>query len=120
MNIRNAIGVVSFCFIFLSIYGCEVQESRPSYDALQNVVSSGTKTMKWNEHDGLLNVDELVDELNDNEKKIFTQSLEWLGTESNIPLSLLSGRTAAQVVDIANCLKSKLGEPYELCVGEAL
>ena len=66
----------------------------------------------------MLNVHELESELNNDERKVFSESLEWLGTESNIPFSSLSGKTAAQIVDVANCLKSNIGESYESCIGE--
>ncbi len=117
MNIRNAIGIVFLCFMVVAISGCDVEESRPPYEPLENIVSAGTKAMNWSEKEGLLNVHELESELNDDEKKIFSQSLEWLGTESNVPFSVLSGKTASEIVDIANCMKSNIRESYELCIG---
>jgi len=116
MNTKNILGSVILCFVVFASSGCETEESRPPYEPLENIVLSVTKTMKWSEDEGLLNVHELESELNDEEKKIFAESLEWVGTESNFPLSLLLGKTAYEIVDIANCLKSNMGQPYEVCI----
>ncbi len=118
MNIRNTINIMFFCFVIAALSGCDLEESRPPYEPLGNIVSSGTKTMQWSEEAGLLNVDELESELAADEKRVFSQSLQWLGTESNIPFSALSDKTAGQIVDIANCLKSSASESYKLCEGK--
>jgi len=107
------------CILFLlGMSGCTYNESRPSYEPLENIIVSGVKTMQWSEGEGLLNVGELEGELSEKEKKVFLHSLEWLATESSISFSLLKNKTAAQIVSIANCLKTNIGKSNDSCISQ--
>jgi len=118
MKANNYFKFIIYILFILGISGCTYHESRPSYEPLDNIIVSGVKTMQWSKSEGLLNVDELEGELDENEKKVFSNSLEWLATESNISFSLLKNMTAAQIVGIANCLKTNIGKSNDVCISQ--
>jgi len=65
----------------LILSGCDIEDSRPSYESLAHINSPTEKVMKWSEEDGLLNVDELENKLKGEEKKYFLSL--WNGWQLN-------------------------------------
>ncbi len=97
MKIKHAI------LLLVLLIGCSTEE-RPSYDIFQNTLPPGGPTLQYSAQ-GLYGVDELLSPLSEEHAKIFSQSLQWYGTEAESGLNQLHGKTAWQIVEIVNCLK---------------
>ena len=95
---------------------CSQDEERPNYNVIENTIPNSSLTLKWSQSNGFENQNKVLKSLNRNNKKIFSQSLSWISTESNIKLEILNGKSAKQFVDLVNCLKTNKSE--SICVGE--
>ncbi|MCP4340785.1 MAG: hypothetical protein GY799_18325 [Desulfobulbaceae bacterium] len=100
----------------LMLAACEIEESRPSYNPIENTLPKGGELIKWSQDQGLLNISNVEENLNNENRKIFSKSLEWYATESDLGFEHLSGKTAKQTVDITNCLKTTTPESQKNCV----
>lgn len=113
---HKIIGCVCILSASLMVMGCDAEESRPSYDVIENIIKPSEEIrIEWSENSGLLNINQIESSLSREEREVFSKSLEWLGTESLVPLSILSNKTASQTVDLVNCIKENVGKPIEIC-----
>ena len=46
MSIRNIISVAAFLLIIVAFTGCDIEDFRPSYQEIENIVSSGEIMME--------------------------------------------------------------------------
>ncbi len=67
--------------------------------------TTGTKTIYF-ANDGFVNIDTLNNELSKKQREIFSSSISWYATEAELALTELNNKSARQIVDIVNCLKS--------------
>lgn len=102
--------------LFLISPACQTKESRPPYDSFENTLSMGGETIQWSRNDGFLNIVTIENNLSGKNLFIFSKSLEWYATESDLNPEYLSGKTAKQVVDIVNCIKKNEPESQRSCV----
>ncbi|MEJ2691755.1 MAG: hypothetical protein P8166_01575 [Candidatus Thiodiazotropha sp.] len=107
---------ISFFAVFVLLTACDIQEKRPSYRPLKNSVSSGDLLIQWSKEQGLLNIDDIEARLSDEDRQVFSQSLEWYATESDYGVERLAGKSAKQAVDAINCLKVALPENPQSCM----
>ncbi len=111
--------IVPFLIVILSVFvgtSCKIEESRPTYDPISNDLPSEGTLIKWDQKDGFTNMKEVENSLNSKHRVKFNNSMSWLATESDLNLSLLSGKTARETVDIANCLKTSNPNTANKCV----
>jgi len=102
-------------FIFISVLiGCS-GDSFPSYAPLENTLPESGLKIDYNPSGSLTNVQEIQNQLNDKDSEIFIKSLSWYGTESNFGFDYIHGKTAKELVDIVNCLKTNSPEKQKAC-----
>ncbi|BFM15699.1 hypothetical protein R50073_18820 [Maricurvus nonylphenolicus] len=105
---------VLFLFAFSIVLGCSLEE-RPPYESIENTLPAGGVAIAYDPASSFTNIPEVQEALTEEQKAVFTSSLSWYGTESNHGLEKLSGKTAKQLVDIVNCLKTSDSQQQERC-----
>ncbi|MBL1274908.1 MAG: hypothetical protein COB30_002360 [Ectothiorhodospiraceae bacterium] len=105
MRINDFIISLSVPLLCISLTACQIDEQKPSYTTINNTLSDGGETITWKEGQGLLNINNIQHKLNEEDKLLFSKSLEWFATESHFSFEKLSGKTEKQTVDIINCIK---------------
>lgn len=108
MNIIKNIYLLPIILVIL-LSSCGIKEERPNYNIINNTIPASDLRILWN-NNGFVNQENIVNSLNSHDQEIFLQSLSWISTESNINLVLLHEKSAKELVDIANCLKSSKDE----------
>jgi len=102
-------------FIFTAlVLGCS-QDEHPSYESIENILKSGGPTINYGPNSSYTNIAEVQNSLGEKESEIFTKSLSWYGTESNFNLDRMHNRSAKELVDIVNCLKTSETNVQEEC-----
>lgn len=86
------------------VVGCSLEEHE-SYEPADNNLAIGGPLLVV-EEGAPVNVDELAASLGPEDLEAFQQSLSWYGTEADTPMSALHGKTAYQIVNVVNCLKT--------------
>lgn len=102
-----------FFLIFIIVLGCSTEE-RPSYESMENILPSGGVII-YDPDSSFMNIPEVQEGLTEQQKAVFASSLSWYGTESEYGLDKLEGKTAKQLVDIVNCLKTSAPQEQEYC-----
>ncbi len=103
---KKIIYKVTSILLVIFLCSCGVDEEKPSYKEIENTLPDSKLVIKWSRAKGFENQSEIFDSLMDIDRDKFSQSLSWVVTESNIELPSLNGKTAKQLVDITNCLKT--------------
>ena len=114
-RMKNKIRYISLFLLTIFIAAC-YEEERPSYDVVENLLPKGGPTIKYSPENSLENVEELRSFLNKESVKIFDDSLSWYGTESSYGLDRIHGKTAKQIVNTVNCLKSTTKDQRSTCL----
>jgi hypothetical protein len=105
------------CFIaVLVVSACDVQESRPSYEPLQNIVPAGGMLIGWDNGRKQLNIEEVKAGLDGKSRAVFSDSMDWYATESDFGFESLIGKTASEAVDAINCLKVSAPDSQRGCM----
>jgi hypothetical protein len=105
------------CFIaVLVVSACDVQESRPSYEPMQNIVPAGGRRIEWDDERKRLNIEEVKAGLDDKSRAVFSDSMDWYATESDLGFESLYGKTASEAVDAINCLKVSAPDSQRSCL----
>ena len=106
------------CFIAVLVVAaaCDVQESRPSYKPLQNIVPAGGGLIEWDDERKQLNIEEVKAGLDGKSRAVFSDSMDWYATESDFGFESLYGKTASEAVDAINCLKVSAPESQRSCM----
>lgn len=102
-------------FILTFQVGCSLEE-RPSYEPLQNSIPSDGIAINYDPNSSLTNITEIQSQLSEADEKVFTASLSWFGTESDVGFDRIHGKTAKQLVDIVNCLKTTAPDQQATCL----
>lgn len=100
----------------LFVSACDVQESRSSYESLQNIVPAGGGLIEWNDERKRLNIEEVKAGLDDKSRAVFSDSMDWYATESDFGFESLNGKTASEAVDTVNCLKVSAPDSQQGCM----
>lgn len=79
-------------------------DEHASYEPLTNTLPEGGPKLLVRD-EGPVNVDKMIASLDEEDSRVFDQSLSWFGTESDLPLTTLDGKTARDIVSAVNCLK---------------
>jgi hypothetical protein len=105
------------CFIaVLVVSACDVQESRPPYEPLQNIIPAGGRLIEWDDERKQLNIEEVKAGLDDKSRAVFSDSMDWYATESDFGFDSLNGKTASEAVDTVNCLKASAPDSQQGCM----
>lgn len=80
-----------------------------SYEPITSDIAGGGPRLEVNADGEPVNMQTLIASLDEAGADTFNQSLSWFGTESQLPLTSLDGKTAKEVVDLVNCLKASTG-----------
>ena len=105
-----------FIAVLFLVAACDVQESRPSYEPLQNTVPAGGRLIEWDSERKKLNIEEVKAGLDDKSRAVFSDSMNWYATESDFDFESLYGKTAREAVDAINCLKGSAPESQRGCM----
>ncbi len=106
------IGVLIF-FSFVS--ACTFEHEGPDSQVYVNTLPKGGLSVELSEDGQLANVLAIESSLSKEHQEIFNASIQWIATESDIPFSSLEGKTAFDLVQVANCLK-KTGNNSTDCI----
>lgn len=96
--------LVFVLLIFLT--ACSPEHDSPTSDILENNIPKSSIIIEVSENGELINIPQLEASLNKEQQKVFNLSMQWIATESEVPFIELAGKSAFEIVQIANCLKS--------------
>lgn len=91
--------------IFLT--ACSPEHDSPSSDILKNNLPKSGLIIEVSKNGELINIPQLEAQLNKEQLRVFNLSMQWIATESEVPFNKLAGKSAFEIVQIANCFKSK-------------
>ena len=100
-------------FFFFLLYACS--DHKQGNPLLNNLPEEGP-SFRWNEKTTFENIQEIEKELSNEQAATFSRSLGWIGTDSEIDIKKLDGKNAKQIVEIANCLKTKQPPDPDSCL----
>lgn len=106
INKEKMVFVQAFMLI-LFLSACGIKESRPSYELFENNIPNDSLRIEWVDGKGLVNIDAVEKSLSNENRVLFSKSLEWYATEGRYSLEQLDGLSAKKMVDLVNCLKTK-------------
>jgi hypothetical protein len=112
IKVRSSSFIILLPLIFI---GCSFEE-RPSYQAYQNNIPAGGIGINYDPNSSLTNITEIQSQLSEADEKVFTASLSWFGSESDVGFDRIHGKTAKQLVDIVNCLKTTEPDQQSACL----
>jgi len=98
------------------VVGCSL-EDHASYEPANNDLATGGPLLVV-EQGAPVNLDEVTESLGQEDLATFQESLSWYGTEADSPMSALHGKTAYQIVNVVNCLKTS-SDPKECGISGA-
>ncbi|QUM85647.1 MULTISPECIES: hypothetical protein [unclassified Moritella] len=87
------------------LIGCTPEHPSPTSNIFENNIPKMGVLLEVSEDGQLINIPQVESSLNDNQKKIFNLSMQWIATESEIKFIELKGKSAYLIIQIANCLK---------------
>ena len=99
--------------IFLT--ACSPEHNSPTSDILKNNIPKSGVIIKVSKKGELVNIPQLEASLNKEQQRVFNLSMQWIATESEVPFINLAGKSAFEIVQIANCLKSNQHKGFD-CV----
>ncbi len=114
-NIKRLLPVV-LASVLVLLAACDIEESRPDPAPIQNILPAGGRLIEWNPTTAQLNIEEVKAGLEAESGEVFTKSMDWYATESDLGFEYLKGKTAKQVVDMINCLKEAPPDGQKGCV----
>ncbi len=103
------------CAAIGTLFACSGKE-RPSYNPVTNNIPQGGITINYDPASTLTNIDEINSELSDDNRDIFSNSLAWYGTEATFGFDAIHGKSASELIDIVNCLKTSHTDTQYKCV----
>lgn len=103
-----------FLILIALVISCSADE-HPSYKVIQNDLQSGGPIIKYDPNSSLTNISDIQEYLSKKDSEIFTESLSWYGTESNHGLNKIHNKSAKELVDIVNCLKTSIVSEQDKC-----
>lgn len=101
--------MINYKLVFvLSIFltACSPEHDSPTSDILENNIPKSNIIIEVSENGELVNIPQLEASLNKEQQRVFNLSMQWIATESEVPFIKLAGKSAFEIVQIANCLKS--------------
>jgi hypothetical protein len=102
--------------VLVVLTACDIEESRPDYSPIQNTLPAGGMLIDWDEENVHLNIEDVMKGLDEKSKAVFSKSIDWFATESEMGFEYLDGKTAKQAVDIINCLKKAPPDKQKGCL----
>ncbi|MCL6272182.1 hypothetical protein M3P05_19870 [Sansalvadorimonas sp. 2012CJ34-2] len=78
----------------------------PSYKSIENTIPDGGLTIDYDPNNTLTNIPDIESQLSEDHQLIFNESLSWYGTEANFGFEYIHKKTAHELVEIVNCLKT--------------
>jgi len=101
--------------LFLTLLIACSPEERPSYATYENNIPDGGIKINYDPETSLTNISEIQQQLNKNDEQVFISSLTWYGTESEFGFDYIHDKTAKELVDIVNCLKTTQPNLQQSC-----
>ncbi|GAB3536045.1 hypothetical protein [Photobacterium alginatilyticum] len=89
-----------------TLFGCQPEHDSPTSEILINDLPSNGVLIEVSDDGDLTNIKEVDLSLETSHKEKFNISLQWLATESEVSFYKLDGKSAHEIVQIANCLKT--------------
>lgn len=103
--------VLTIMFLALGCSG----DNFPSYEPINNTLPNSGIKINYDENSSLTNIQEIQEQFDSKNSEVFMKSLTWYGTEANYGFNYIHGKTAKELVDIVNCLKTSNISKQEKC-----
>lgn len=99
--------------LLLFIAACSPEHESPTSNILENNLPKSGVIIEVSDNGELINIPQLEAPLNKEQQRVFNLSMQWIATESEVPFIQLAGKSAFEIVQIANCLKGNKRESVD-------